>query len=77
MRLRTEKKYEHKHIHGYSTGGFFDSFKRAFNIAKDTKYAIGSSTKNFSSQKEEELFQIQAELSRSNAIICETMIPPR
>jgi hypothetical protein len=75
MRLRFEKK--RGHISGYSTGGFFDSFRRAIHTGKNTRYAVTSSTKNFNSQKEEDLFQIQAEIARDNALLCEIMIPPR
>jgi hypothetical protein len=75
MRFRFEKK--RAHFHGYSTGGIFNSFRRATATGKDSKYAVASSTKNFNSQKEEESFQIQAELSRNNALLCEIMIPPR
>jgi hypothetical protein len=75
MRLRLEKK--RAHISGYSAGGFFDSFRRAIHTGKSTKYAVTSSTKNFNSHKEEDLFQIQAEIARNNALLCEIMIPPR
>ena len=75
MRFKLEKKREH--LHGYSTSGFFDSLKRALNTVKDAKYSISTSPKRFNSQVEEESFQIQAELSRSNAILHEVMIPPR
>jgi hypothetical protein len=75
MRFRFEKK--RAHFHGYSTGSFFDSFRRALNTGKDAKYTVSSSPKRFHSQTEEESFRIQAELSRNNALLYEVMIPPR
>jgi hypothetical protein len=75
MRFRLEKK--HARVSRYSAGGFLDSFKRVVSTVKDVGYAAGSSSKSFDSFKEERSFQIQAELSRNSALLCEVMIPPR
>ena len=75
MKSRLEKK--RGHTTDYSIVGFFDSFRRAFSTVKDISYTTGSSSKSFNSLKEEKSFQIQAELSRNDALLREVMIPPR
>jgi hypothetical protein len=75
MRFRLQKK--HEHLQGYLTGDIFNPLKRAHKTAKDAKYMTSTSLKRFNSPTEEESFRIQAELSRSNALLHEVMIPPR
>ena len=75
MKFKSTKK--HEHLQGNPTSGFFVSLKTTINTIKGTKYAISTSPRRFNSRAEEESFRIQAELSRSNAILHEVMIPPR
>ena len=75
MRFRLQKK--HENLHGYLTSDNFNPLKRALNTVKDAKYKTNTSLKRFNSPAEEESFRIQAELSRSNALLHEVMIPPR
>jgi len=74
MRLRFRK---HARLHSYSTGDFFDSFRRVLSTGKDAKYTASFSSKKFNSPSEEESFRIQKELSCNNALFYEVRIPPR